>query len=324
MTGGTVGIVTPPRSKFGAWSAHDEQWKRKLAAILIAFAFGFLLAWFLKKCPQLGEGGGGGGGAGGGGGGGAVTPSPGAPAKLDGSGGGGGGGGLGGGGPAQVAGAGKADGDLANGDASPGGPSPAGKPDKDSPPPPGTAGGGDQAGDGIIKTAEGRTSGPSNVKEDSTPAGPPPPNLQMAHDFSFDSTGLPRYSSGVTGIASGISTDTARHKKSTIASIVTTDSFDSVVTWYKGKVPADWRSSQVGDMDAMAKALSPDAIKNMISGAMSGGPVDTASVKAAQSGHGTGVAIFEPPNQTADPRGIMIVTKPGKPVQVLMTRKLQQ
>lgn len=243
---------------------------------------------------------------------------------MDGSGGGGGGGGLGGGDVGQIAGSGKLEGDLADGDAATSGPSPAGKPDKDSPPPPGAAGGEDQAGDGIIKTAEGRTTGSSNVKEDSTPAGPPPPNLQMAHDFSFDSTGLPRYSSGVTGIASGISTDTVRHKKSTIASIVTTDSFDSVVRWYKGKVPAGWHSSQIGDTQAMTKALSPDAIKNMISGAMSGGPVDTASITAAQSGHGTGVAVFEPPNQTTDPRGIMIVSKPGHPVEVVMTKKLQQ
>ena len=109
-----------------------------------------------------------------------------------------------------------------------------------------------------------------------------------------------------------------------MASIVTSDSFDNVVSWYKGQMPAGWHASVIGDMDAMKKALSPDAIKNMISGALNGGPVDTASVTAAQSGHGTSVAIFEPPNQTADPRSIMIMTQAGTPVQVVMSKKLQQ
>ncbi|MBA2683709.1 MAG: hypothetical protein H0U66_04395 [Gemmatimonadaceae bacterium] len=322
MTGGSVDSATPSRSRLGAWSARDEQWKRKIAAILVAFAFGFLLAWFLKKCPQLGGGGGGGGGGGsissGGGHGGNGSPA------HFGQGGGSPGGGGGGGGANSViqGGGGKLEGHDGDGDVA-GGKSPGGKPGGGDPPPP-TAGDGDaNAGDAIIKSAEGRME-TGNAKVDTTPAGPPPPNLQMAHDFSFDSTGLPRYSSNVTSVASGISTDTLRHKKSTLASIVTTDSFDSVVAWYKGKVPAGWRSSQVGDMEAMSKALSPDAIKNMISGALSGGPVDTASVTAAQKGHGTGVAIFTPPNQTVDARGIMVMTTPGKPVQVMMTKKLQQ
>ena len=127
----------------------------------------------------------------------------------------------------------------------------------------------------------------------------------------------------MTTVASGMSTDSVRHKKSTMAAIVTNDSFDKVVDWYKGQVPAGWHNSVIGDMDAMSKALSPDAIKNMISGAMSGGPVDTAAVSAAAAGRKTGVAVFSPPNQTADPRSIMVMTKPGKPVEIVMSKKLQ-
>jgi hypothetical protein len=173
-----------------------------------------------------------------------------------------------------------------------------------------------------MKSAEGKMSTGKSAL-DSMPPGPPPANLLSAHDFTYDSTGLPRYANGVTQVASGLSTDTVQHKKSTIAAIVTSDSFDKTVDWYKGQVPAGWHNSVIGDLDAMGKALSPDAIKNMISGAMSGGPVDTAAVTAAANGRKNSVAIFNPPNQTTDSRSIMIVTGPGKPTEILMTKKLQ-
>lgn len=204
-----------------------------------------------------------------------------------------------------------------------GGKSPKGTVDgQDQKQPPGTGAGEDVAGNLIIKQAEGKMSD-GNARSDSTPPGPPPANLLSSHDFTYDSTGLPRYASGVTQIASGYVTDTAQHKKSTMAAIVTTDSFDKTVDWYKTQVPAGWHNSVIGDMDAMSKALSPSAIQNMMSGAMNGGPVDTASVTAAANGRKNGVAIFSPPNQSADPRSIMIVTQPGKPTQVIMSRKIQ-
>lgn len=319
MSGGSAGMDTPFAP--GATPSRDEQWKRKLFALLLAFVIGFLLAWFLKKCPQPGDGGGGGGTgssmSGGGG-----TGEKGGPNKLgQGSGGPGSGGGGGGGGqtPASggpMSGSGNGDGDVASGDA------PSGKPNTGDDPTGDMKTGENVAGDLLIKSAEGKLSGKGKF-DDTVPAGPPPPNLLSAHDFTYDSTGLPRYSSAVTGIASGVSNDTARHQKSTMATIVTTDSFDKVVDWYKGQVPAGWHASQVGDMEGMSKALTPDAIGKMLSGAMNGGPVDTASVTAAQNGHRTGVAIFNPPDQTKDPRSIMIVVKPGSPTQVVMTKKLQ-
>ncbi len=232
-------------------------------------------------------------------------------------------GGGGGGGGGDVKGGGGGAGGFATGDGDdPNGTSPPGKPGDGVDQQELKGHGKDYAGDALIKSAEGKTSGKGS-SNDTMPAGPPPATLKMAHDFSLDSTGLPRYASGVTNIASGMSTDTVLHKKSTMAAIVTNDSFDNVVDWYKGQVPAGWHNAVVGDLDAMSKALSPDAIKNMISGAMTGGPVDTAAVSAAAAGRKTGVAIFSPPNQTADPRSIMIVTKPGQPVQIVMSKKLQ-
>lgn len=320
MSGGAAGMNAPFAP--GATPARDELWKRKLFALLLAFVIGFLLAWFLKKCPQPG-GGGGGGGTGSSVSGGGGTGEKGSPNKLgQGSGGPGGGGGGGGGASAPVAGgaingSGNGDGDVASGDA------PSGKPGTGDDPGGEMKTGENVAGDLLIKSAEGKLDGKGTMG-DTAPAGPPPPNLLSAHDFTYDSTGLPRYSNAVTGVASGLSTDTVRHKKSSVAAIVTTDSFDKVVDWYKSQMPAGWHASVIGDMEGMAKALSPDAIGKMLSGAMSGGPVDTASITAAQNGHKTGVAIFEPPNQTADSRGIMVMVKPGSPTQIVMSKKLRQ
>ena len=319
MSGGSAG-ASAPFAPVPTAAVHDAEWKRRLFAILIAFVFGFLLAWFLKICPQQSPGGGSGTAdvsvSGGG-----ATKGPGSPVKVgQGSGAPGGGGGGGGGGAMKAGGAGGGNGD---GDADlPTGKSPSGKPDAADDPPEQTGYGKDLAGRLLIKSAEGKLSGKGS-ENDTLPAGPPPATLKMAHDFSLDSTGLPRYSSNVTTIASGMSTDTVRHKKATMAAIVTNDSFDNVVDWYKGQVPAGWHNAVVGDMEAMSKALSPDAITNMISGAMSGGPVDTAAISAAAAGRKTGVAIFSPPNQTADTRSIMVMTKPGQPVQIIMSKKLQ-
>jgi len=321
MSGTSAGNTVPFAPASGSAAAYDEKWKRKLSAILFAFVFGFLLAWFLHKCPQL-AGGGGGGGDGGGGGGGGAAGGKGSPVKLGQgsgtpgpSGGGGGGGNIKGGG--NGGGNGGGDADVASGKSPDGG-----KPGDAQDLPPSHPKGEDVAGNLIIKSAEGKM-GNGKAPTDTAPDGPPPPNLLSSHDFTYDSTGLPRYASGVTQVASGLTTDTVRHKKSTMAAIVTTDSFDQTVDWYKGQVPAGWHNSVIGDMDAMSKALSPDAIKNMISGAMSGGPVDTAAVTAAANGRKNGVAIFNPPNQTTDPRSIMIVTQPGKPTEILMSKKMQ-
>jgi hypothetical protein len=154
---------------------------------------------------------------------------------------------------------------------------------------------------------------------------PPPGTSLTARDFTYDSTGLPRYSSGVREVASGYATDTVQHRKSTMAAIVTNDSFDSVVAWYKGRVPAGWHAQSMGALDAVAKSLSPQAIMGMLTGAVNGTPVDTTAMSAAmKKNEGTSVAIIKPPNETADPRSIMIVKQKGKPTEIMMSKKLQQ
>jgi len=180
------------------------------------------------------------------------------------------------------------------------------------------------AGNLISKMAGGDMPTGDAVNDTATPQ-PPPGTVLTAKDFSYDSTGLPRYSSVVRAVVSGVATDTVRHKKSTLAAIVTSDSFDTVVTWYKGHVPAGWHAQSMGDIDAVAKAMSPQAIMGMITGAANGKTPDTAAISAAETASGdNSVAIFNPPNQTADSRSIMIVKKKGHPTEIMMSKKLQQ
>ena len=180
------------------------------------------------------------------------------------------------------------------------------------------------AGKLIWKMAGGDTPNGDPVNDTATPQ-PPPGTVLTAKDFSYDSTGLPRYASGVQAVVSAVATDTIRHKKSTLVAIVTNDSFDSVVTWYKGHDPAGWHAQSMGDIDAVAKAMSPQAIMGMITGAVNGSTVDTAAIEAAtQSSGDNSVAIFNPPNQAADSRSIMIVKRKGHPTEIIMSKKLQQ
>ena len=296
---------------------HKKRW---IAAHHHLLLLGVLLGWWLHKCPQKSPNDGGAGAANVGPGG--PSPNgPGSPQKVTPGGGtgagggagggagdtkGGGGGGGNGGGDADGGGNKNMDGAGGTGQHTPGAGAAGESPDNALMQ---KLEGGDGTGDGSVK---------SGVKDPDL--GP----VLVAKDFSYDSTGLPRYASGVTDVASGVATDTIRHRKSTLTVIATNDSFDSVVTWYKSQLPADWKAESMGDMQAVAKAMSPDAIMGMISGATSGKPVDTAAMSAAIKGSGDhSVAILNPPNQTADTRSIMIVKEKGKPTKVMMSKKLQ-
>jgi hypothetical protein len=297
---------------------HRKRW---IAAIIIVFILGVLLGWWLHKCPNKSPNDGGAGAANVGPGG--PSPNgPGSPEKVT-PGGGTGAGGGGGGAAGNTTGGGGGGGNGGGDADSRSGNSPDGAGGTATYTP--GAGASGQSPDGTLMGKLGGADSPGDAKVESGVMDPDPRPVLTAKDFSYDSTGLPRYSSGVTDIASGVATDTIRHRKSTLAVIATNDSFDSVVTWYKSQVPAGWKAESMGDLGAVAKAMSPDAIMGMISGATNGKPVDTAAMSAAIKGSGDhSVAIFNPPNQTADPRSIMIVKDKGKPTKVMMSKKLQQ
>ncbi|MGH7633453.1 MAG: hypothetical protein ACRENC_06965 [Gemmatimonadaceae bacterium] len=316
----TVPLASSPMPS----SAQANNKKKWIAAVIVAFILGFLLGWFLHKCPSkdknpldVGTGTAKVGGAPADGGGGAKIQTAGGGAGAGGGGGGGQGGDINGSGSPHSGPTGDAD-DKTGGDA------PDGKPADGQYTPGPPASGSPVAGNVVTQMAAG------NLSPGTGEAPPSKDSLNhkgvlTAADFSYDSTGLPRYSSGVQSVASGISTDSVKHTKATLAAIVTNDPFDSVVTWYKSQLPAGWKSSSMGNMEATAKALSPDAIMGMITGASSGKGIDTTALKAGQSSNdGTSIAIMSPPNQTADTRSIMIVRRQGEPTKVMMSKKLPQ
>ncbi len=239
MSGGpmadTMPLVPAPVS-------HRKQW---IAGLIAAFILGFLLAWFLKKCPQQSpSGGAASGGAMTGGG---APGAKGSPAKLGQGSGTGGGGGGGGGGGNSTSGAGAGGSADGNADLKSGG-SVDGKEGPGTDPPGSKVNATSTAGKLISKMAGGDTPNGDPVNDTATPQ-PPPGTVLTAKDFSYDSTGLPRYASGVQAVVSAVATDTIRHKKSTLVAIVTNDSFDSVVTWYKGPtLPDGMRSRWVTSM----------------------------------------------------------------------------
>ncbi len=315
MSGGPMATTLPlaPRTE-----SHRKQW---IAGLIVAFILGFLLAWFLKKCPQKSpSGGAGSGGAIAGGG---APGSKGSPVKLGKGSGTGAGGGGGGGGGNTTSGAGA--GGSAERRCGPEVGRISGRKAQSRHGPAGIeVNAANTAGNLISKMAGGDTPNGDAVNDTATPQ-PPPGTVLTAKDFSYDSTGLPDMPSGVQAVVSAVATDTIRHKKSTLVAIVTNDSFDSVVTWYKGHDPAGWHAQSMGDIDAVAKAMSPQAIMGIITGAANGKTPDTAAVSAAQTASGeNSVAILNPPNQTADSRSIMIVKKKGHPTEITMSKKLRQ
>jgi hypothetical protein len=145
----------------------------------------------------------------------------------------------------------------------------------------------------------------------------------MAHDFTYDKTGLPRYPDAVTAVVSSITYDPPNRTDAyrTGVGIVTTSSFDTVVTWYQKNLPGGWQSSTVGDfgrLGAQAKQLSPDNIMKMLTGAQGGTNPSFTPVPATAPEDRIQISIFKPPAGSRNDPAIMIVQKGSHPVEALM------
>ena len=77
----------------------------------------------------------------------------------------------------------------------------------------------------------------------------------------------------------------------------------------------------MGDLGAVAKAMSPQSIIGMLSGASNGKPVDTAAIGRMNGSGDRSVAIFNPPDRS-DTRSIMIAKVKGKPTEVIASKQL--
>lgn len=149
-----------------------------------------------------------------------------------------------------------------------------------------------------------------------------------ATDFSYDATGLPHYPNGVTRVASARTThlDAPADTGST-AVILTSDSFNDVVAWYHGQVPSTWHQSVIGNMEGLSAQLSPQNLGRLLmalhrDGSLSpNASLDTTG--AAGPGVHTSVAVWQAPSDTRVTfAGVMVVTRTGKPTEIILKRRV--
>lgn len=153
----------------------------------------------------------------------------------------------------------------------------------------------------------------------------PKTDTVTAPNFTYDLTGLPRYSN-VTRAMSGLSTrKDVPADTGTVAAMLTSDSFDSVASWYHTHVPSGWHETKMANMEQMAAQLSPQNLAKMLSAAMSDAPASDTSAAPKQAAPGRSIAIWTAPDNDAHHyRGIMVTTAPGEPTRVVMKRSVSQ
>ncbi|HEX3913349.1 MAG TPA: zinc ribbon domain-containing protein [Steroidobacteraceae bacterium] len=145
-----------------------------------------------------------------------------------------------------------------------------------------------------------------------------------AHDFTYDKTGLPRYPDANKAVFSALSYDMPGRTDTygSGSGIVTGSSFDDVVAWYRKNLPPGWSSSTIGDLNrlgAVAQALSPDKIMQMLSAPSDAAPAKSAGdIPATAAADRTQLSMFSPPAGTKGDLGVMIVQRGDKPVTIMM------
>jgi hypothetical protein len=147
--------------------------------------------------------------------------------------------------------------------------------------------------------------------------GAPDPTAKTltARDFTYDRTGLPRYATAVRGVVSvmTVRSDGPEGYASSVG-IVTDSSFTDVVEWYRKHVPAGWHNETIGDFQALANSLSPQAIAN----ALGAGNAAHSSAPSPAPAPRMQISMIMPPPGTPDQPGVMIVAQDGHAVTVLM------
>ncbi|MEO7050437.1 MAG: hypothetical protein ABI128_02115, partial [Rhodanobacter sp.] len=148
----------------------------------------------------------------------------------------------------------------------------------------------------------------------------------VAADYRYDKSGLPHYPNALK-VASGTDAATAaaaagpNTKNFSVTEIVTDDEPEVVAAWYHDHVPPGWNELQMPSALALGQAIqqtkTPAANSNAVDAmlnAMIVGPqleADKAGVNAARA---AGLTIFQPQDQQADHRMIIVIkdSKTGK------------
>ena len=159
----------------------------------------------------------------------------------------------------------------------------------------------------------------------------PPPDVSgrelSAPDFTYDRTGLPRYAGAVQAVESAVVYDKADDQSSygSSAGIVTGDSFDAVVAWYKGQLPAGWQSGSIPDLNQVKEQFTPENISKMLAAAVPGAagdaPAPAPAAAAADPATREAITLFKAPPGTAGEPGILIAQHGQQPVTVLLSAR---
>ncbi|MEO8747497.1 MAG: hypothetical protein ABI379_07560 [Rhodanobacter sp.] len=186
------------------------------------------------------------------------------------------------------------------------------------------------------------TSGPQSPRPGDQDAAANDPVHQgdpvVAPDYRYDKSGLAHYPNAIkvasgteaASVAAAAGPDT---RNFSVTEIVTSDAPDVVAAWYHDDVPAGWNELQMPSAAAMDQAIqqtgtpaanaSPvDAMLNtlIVNPQLKG---DKPGVDAARA---AGLTIFQPPDQTTDPRMIIVIrdSKTGQTGVLLMKKKVGQ
>jgi len=164
---------------------------------------------------------------------------------------------------------------------------------------------------------------------DKTPLSSPPDarvKTKTADDFSLDATGLPRYPMDVKKAFSSISVRTDKPADSgTAAVFVTSDSYDSVTSWYHTHMPPGARETNI-DVSQLRQLASQLTTKNLLKmlGAQSAQPSapDTTPAQPADTtGNGSRLYGWQIPDDGVHgERSVMVTSSPGKPTTVTISR----
>jgi hypothetical protein len=145
-----------------------------------------------------------------------------------------------------------------------------------------------------------------------------------AADFRYDKTGLPRYPDANKSVSSAMSYDAqgSTDKYRSSSGILTTSSFDDVVSWYRKSLPPGWSSSTIGDLNrlgAVAQALSPDKIMQMIAAPNDAAPAKSVGdIPATAAADRMRLSLFAPPAGTKGDLGVLVAQHGDEPVEILM------
>jgi zinc-ribbon domain len=186
-----------------------------------------------------------------------------------------------------------------------------------------SGGQGDQLKHDLTRFTQGK--GGQNIDADDHDAKAAPQGKSYsANDFTFDKTNLPRYPDAVDAVVSSISygPDGKTDSYSTGAGIVTSSSFDTVVSWYRQNLPPGWHDMTIGDMQLLSKQLSPQAIMQMLGQQPSDPAAPSDASGATSAADQVRLSLFSPPAGSRTKSGVMIVQHGDSAVEALLQAKV--